>query len=184
MRGSSWRFGCSLFVALLICCASLTAQSPRAVVSKNPSGSQAVSEKNGIASPVQKREEDAIRLLLQHQAADWNRGDLDTFAQGYKHSPDILFMGGTTIRRGYDQMLARYKENYPTHERMGRLTFSELEVQPLGPQFATTTGHFHLERTAAGGGNADGFFLLVLEKTTQGWKIVRDDTTALPSKPQ
>ena len=64
---------------------------------------------------------------------------------------------------------------------MGRLTFSELEVQPLGSKFATATGHFHLERTAAGGGNADGFFLLVLEETKEGWKIVRDDTTALPA---
>jgi hypothetical protein len=31
-----------------------------------------------------------------------------------------------------------------------------------------------------GGGNADGYFLLVVEKTPGGWKIVRDDSTALP----
>lgn len=185
MRGSLRRLGCSLFVALLICRVSSATQFASAPVPKNQSGPPPVSDQNLIfAPPAQKRAEEAIRILLQHQAADWNRGDLDAFARGYKHSPDILFMGGTNIRRGYDQMLARYKENYPTHERMGRLTFSELEVQPLGPQFATTTGRFHLERAAAGGGNADGFFLLVLEKTTQGWKIVRDDTTALPSKPQ
>lgn len=125
----------------------------------------------------------AIKKLLTDQAADWNRGDLQAFAQGYKHAPDILFMGGSSIRRGYEGMLARYKENYPTRERMGQLTFTELEVQPLGPGFATTTGHFHLERSAAGGGNADGVFLLVLEQTRRdGWKIVRDDTTSLPVK--
>jgi ketosteroid isomerase-like protein len=44
------------------------------------------------------------------------------------------------------------------------------------------TGHFHLERTAAGGGNSDGHFLLVFEKTPDGWKVVRDDTTVPPKK--
>jgi ketosteroid isomerase-like protein len=42
------------------------------------------------------------------------------------------------------------------------------------------TGRFHLERTADGGGNADGYYLLVVEKTKDGWKIVRDDSTSLP----
>lgn len=128
-------------------------------------------------------EEQAIRALLGQQAADWNRGDLDAFARGYKNSPDILFIG-ETVRHGYDGMLAGYRANYPTRESMGKLTFTELEVQPLGPHFATTTGRFHLERTVAGGGNANGFFLLVLEETASGWKVVRDDTTALPAAPK
>ena len=64
--------------------------------------------------------------------------------------------------------------------RWEKLSFSQLEVQPLDERFATVTGHFHLERTAAGGGNADGYYLLVFEKTKDGWKIVRDDSTQLP----
>ena len=124
-------------------------------------------------------EASAIQTMMQKSAADWNRGDIDAFATSYKNSPDILFLG-KTISRGYAGMLATYKEHYPTREKMGTLVFSQLQVQPLDELFATTTGHFHLERTAAGGGNADGYFLLVLEKTKNGWKIVRDDTTALP----
>lgn len=120
-----------------------------------------------------------ILAVLNKSADDWNRGDLDAFATSYKNSPDILFMS-RTIRHGYAQMLAGYKASYPTQEKMGKLTFSQLEVQPLDERLATVTGHFHLERTVAGGGNADGYFLLVLEHTTAGWKIVRDDTTALP----
>ena len=120
-----------------------------------------------------------IEHVLRQQADDWNRGDLDAFATGYKNSPDILFIGHK-ISRGYDQMLASYRKGYATRAAMGTLTFSQLEVQPLGAQFATTTGHFHLQRTAAGGGDADGYFLLVLENTAAGWKIVRDDTTASP----
>jgi hypothetical protein len=121
----------------------------------------------------------AIRAVLDKQVVDWNHGDTEAFAAGYKNSPDILFIG-SKISRGYAQMLDTYRKNYSTKEKMGVLSFSELEVQPLDEHFATVTGHFHLERTVAGGGNADGHFLLVLEKTPDGWKIVRDDTTSEP----
>jgi ketosteroid isomerase-like protein len=128
------------------------------------------------AQPVN-AEATAIIATLNKSAEDWNRGDLDAFATSYKNSPDILFIG-KTISHGYAQMLAAYKAHYPTREAMGTLTFMKLDVQGLDPHFATVTGRFHLERTTAGGGNADGYFLLVVEKTSTGWKIVRDDTTA------
>jgi ketosteroid isomerase-like protein len=116
---------------------------------------------------------------MEKQAADWNKGDLDSFAASYKNAPDILFVN-SKIYRGYAAMLERYRTAYPTREKMGTLNYSQLEVQPLSASFATVTGHFHLERAAAGGGNADGYFMVVFEKTPQGWKIVRDDTTPLP----
>jgi uncharacterized protein (TIGR02246 family) len=121
----------------------------------------------------------AILTVLNKSADDWNHGDLDAFATSYKNSPDILFIG-TTIQHGYAQMLAHYKAAYSSREKMGTLTFTQLEVQPLDDHFATVTGQFHLDRTAAGGGNADGHFLLVAELTPDGWKIIRDDTTVLP----
>ena len=120
-------------------------------------------------------QDSAIRAVLAQQAVDWNSGDLDAFATGYKNSPDILFIG-SKISRGYSQMLERYRAVYSTHEKMGTLTYSDIEVQPLDEHFATATGRFHLERTAAGGGDASGTYLLVFEKTPQGWKIVRDVT--------
>ena len=122
-------------------------------------------------------EADAIRAVMQKSAEDWNRGDLDAFATCYKNSPDILFIG-RKISRGYAEMLATYQAAYGTAERRGTLTFSDLEVQPLDARFATVTGHFKLERTAAGGGDASGYYLLVFEKTAGGWKIVRDDSTS------
>lgn len=117
-----------------------------------------------------------IRAMMNKSVDDWNRGDIDAFATSYKNSPDILFMG-QHIRRGYAQMLAGYKAAFPDQAHMGTLSFTHLEVQMLDERFATMTGWFHLERTAAGGGNADGYFLLVVENTPQGWKIIRDDTT-------
>jgi ketosteroid isomerase-like protein len=123
----------------------------------------------------------AIHAVLDKQVVDWNRGDLESFATGYKNSPDILFMG-SKISRGYAQMVDRYRKNYSTKEKMGTLGYTNLEVQTLDEHFATVTGNFHLERTAAGGDNADGYFLLVFEKTPGGWKIVRDATTVPPKK--
>src|SRR5438874_13361772 len=95
------------------------------------------------ASPAQD-----IRAVLAKQVVDWNRGDLQTFATGYKNSPDILFIG-SKISRGYAQMLDTYRKNYGTKEKMGTLRFSDLEVQPLDERFATVTGHFHLVRKVA-----------------------------------
>ncbi len=132
-----------------------------------------------VAACAQQNEAAAIIAAMNKSAADWNRGDIDTFATCYKNSPDILFIGHS-VSHGYAQMVATYKKTYANREQMGTLNFTQLEVQPLDAHFATTTGHFHLERSQAGGGNADGFFLLVLEKTPAGWKIVRDDTTPLP----
>jgi ketosteroid isomerase-like protein len=126
-------------------------------------------------------EAQAIRGVLDKQVVDWNQGNIEAFATGYKNSPDILFMG-SKISRGYAQMLDTYRKGYSTKEKMGILSFTGLEVQPLDERFATVTGNFHLERTAAGGGNADGYFLLVVEKTSDGWKIVRDSTTVPPKK--
>ena len=120
-----------------------------------------------------------ILALMQQAAADWNRGDLAAFARSYKNAPDILFIG-SSVSRGYAQMLAAYRAHYANRAQMGRLSFSRLEVQPLDARFATVTGRYHLQRTRAGGGDADGYFLFVFEKTAQGWKIVRDDSTALP----
>jgi ketosteroid isomerase-like protein len=130
-----------------------------------------------VAQKTSSAEDAGVRAVLTKQAVDWNRGDLDAFATGYKNSPDILFIG-STVRRGYDGMIASYRKNYPNKDAMGVLTFSNVEVHPLDARFATVLGNFHLERTAAGGGNADGYYSLVMEKTPAGWKIVLDHTTA------
>jgi ketosteroid isomerase-like protein len=118
---------------------------------------------------------DVIKVLLRQETA-WNRGDLDGFAEGYKNSPDTLFIN-TQVQRGYDGMLSAYHRNYPNKEAMGTLTFSDLEVHPLGDSFALCIGRFHLERDKKAGGNSDGLFTLVFEKTQAGWKIVVDHTT-------
>jgi len=122
------------------------------------------------------QELDVVKVLLKQESA-WNRGDLDTFAQAYKNAPDTLFLSGT-VHRGFDNMLAEYHQNYPTKDSMGTLSFSALEVHPLGDTYAVCIGRYRLERSKKLGGTAEGLFSLVLEKTADGWKIVVDHTTA------
>jgi uncharacterized protein (TIGR02246 family) len=124
-------------------------------------------------------------LLLQHpalavleaQQAAWNRGDLEAFMQGYERSGEVTFVG-TRVTRGYEGILENYRNAYGTPDRMGKLTFSELEAKPLGDDHAAVIGRFALERTAAGGGNASGRFTVLLRRGANGWKIIHDHTTS------
>jgi ketosteroid isomerase-like protein len=75
-------------------------------------------------------------------------------------------------------ILARYRKAYPTREAMGTLSFSNIEVRRLGRGLALVTGEFHLDRTAAGGGNTSGRYTLILRKTPSGWKIIHDHTSS------
>ena len=129
----------------------------------------------GIAHAATK-DEAAIRGVLDAQVDAWNRGDVVTFMHGYKDSPSTTFVG-KTVQHGYADILARYQKSFAGKEKMGQLTFSELEVHQLDGHFATVTGRFHLARSAAGGGDAAGIFSLVFEKTGAGWKIVLDHTS-------
>ncbi len=122
-----------------------------------------------------RQELDVIKVLLAQEKA-WNKGDLAGFASGYKDAPDTLFIT-RSIARGYAGLLDSYKHDYPTRAAMGTLTFSELEVRPLDENYAVVLGKYHLDRVKKEGGNADGLFSLVFEKTDKGWKIIIDHTT-------
>jgi uncharacterized protein (TIGR02246 family) len=117
--------------------------------------------------------EASIRQVLQQQVDAWNRGDVTTFMTTYEDSPDTTFVGDK-VEHGYAQILERYRRNYGTPAAMGKLKFSNLEIRVLDTHYAIATGNFHLDRNAAGGGNADGIFSLMLRKGPAGWKIILD----------
>jgi uncharacterized protein (TIGR02246 family) len=120
---------------------------------------------------------DEIRAMLKNSEAAWNRGDIAAFASDYEDAPSTTFAGREVTRGGVDAILARYQRSYPTAESRGTLTFSEIEVRPLGEGYALALGRFALKRTAAGGGDAAGQFTLVLRRTAKGWKIIHDHTS-------
>ncbi len=118
-----------------------------------------------------------IQQVLDDQAAAWNRGDVEDFMRAYKDSPETTFIG-KSVAHGYQPILERYKKAYSSKDAMGKLDYSDVTVRELGANYAVVTGKFHLTRTAAGGGDASGIFSLVWEKTSEGWKIILDHTSA------
>ena len=120
---------------------------------------------------------DEVRKLLKDSEDAWNRGDLVTFASYYDDSPETTFIGREVTHGGPKEVLARYRRGYSTPEKMGKLTFSEIEVRPLGEGYALANGKFSLKRTAEGGGDTSGRFTLVLRRTPSGWKIIHDHSS-------
>jgi ketosteroid isomerase-like protein len=127
-------------------------------------------------------DETAIRAAIQAQADAWNHADIPAFMQAYEDSPDTTFIG-LTLRKGFQPILQRYRENYTTREQMGTLTFNDLDIRLLPggcgkAEIALVTGKFHLQRAAQGEAKKDdGIFSLVWRKGPQGWKIILDHTS-------
>ena len=87
---------------------------------------------------------DEIRAMLINSEAAWNRGDLAAFASDYEDAPTTTFIGREVTHGGVAAILARYQRGYPTAEARGTLTFSEIEVRPLGEGYALANGKFTL----------------------------------------
>ncbi|HTZ57426.1 MAG TPA: nuclear transport factor 2 family protein [Acidobacteriaceae bacterium] len=129
-----------------------------------------------VPSRSQAAPEAVIQQLLHRQTEDWNRGDVNAFMTGYDDSPETTFVS-EKVEYGYAKILARYRRVYASRAAMGKLTFSNLAIRILDSNYAAATGNFHLDRSAAGGGNADGIFSLILKNEPSGWKIILDHST-------
>jgi ketosteroid isomerase-like protein len=117
----------------------------------------------------------AIRGVLEAQAAAWNRGDIEGYMDGYDRSPKTEFVGGDSITRGWQEVFDRYKQRYDSREKMGTLTFSDLEINILSKDAAVVLGRWRLKRT---NDEPHGTFTLLFRKTKSGWKIVHDHTSS------
>lgn len=122
-------------------------------------------------------QQEAIVSVLKSQQADWNKGEVRAFMNGYWNSPDLTFAGSKGFTRGWQPVLERYQKTYADKAAMGTLTFSELEVRPLGPDAALVLGKWHLDRQA---GDIGGIFTLVFRRFPEGWRIIHDHTTQSP----
>src|SRR5882672_1621913 len=117
----------------------------------------------------------AVRAVLDAQREAWNRGDIAGYMDGYARSTDTVFVSGDNVTRGWQTVLDRYKKNYDSREKMGTLTFSDLEITPLGNDAAIVLGRWHLQRAKD---EPHGRFTLIFRRTKQGWKIIHDHTSS------
>lgn len=123
----------------------------------------------------------AIKRVLAGQAAAWNQGDIPGFMGGYWRSKYTEFENDSGIFQGWDDVLKRYENAYPTRAAMGQLTFSGLEIHILCRNSAYVIGKYRLDREKD---HPEGVFTLIFRKFDDGWKIVNDHTTAFRASNQ
>lgn len=121
-------------------------------------------------------DEPAIRQVLEDQVAAWNRGDIDGFMDGYWRDKKLSFTSGDTVTRGWDATRERYLKLYKSDgKEMGKLSFSELEIEGLSPTVMLVRGRYQLVLQKE---TATGRFTLIVRKFGNGWKITSDHTSA------
>jgi uncharacterized protein (TIGR02246 family) len=140
----------------------------------------ASAQQSGNASAISE-----IRDVLHAQQEAWNRGDIDGFMNGYARAETTVFVSGDEVRRGWQTVRDRYLKKYSDRIKMGTLTFSDLEIEQLGPDSAVALGRWELKRAtdlpsqgSGVAGNPHGRFTLIFRKTPDGWRIVHDHTSA------
>lgn len=130
----------------------------------------------GLAAPVAAGETgDDISAVLAAQAEAWNAGDIPGFMDGYWRSDEMRFASGGAVTYGWAETLDSYQRRYDTPDKMGELSFSDLDIKVLSKNYALAFGRWDLKLTGLDSG---GLFTLLFEKMPGGWRIVADHTSA------
>lgn len=137
-----------LLIALLICSIGAFGQSPK--------------------------DKQAILDVLETQRLAWNKGDLQTFMQGYVKSDSLLFVGSSGPTYGWQKTLDNYKKTYTGDAGMGILTFGIKKVDFLNRDIAFVLGSWHLKREKD---EPKGYFTLLFKKLNGEWKIFVDHSS-------
>ncbi|PJJ79830.1 YybH family protein [Mucilaginibacter auburnensis] len=116
---------------------------------------------------------EAIIKVMNNQMDAWNRGDLETFMQGYWKSDSLMFVSARPTY-GWQATLNNYKRGYPNKAAMGILSFDIKKVEVLSDTDAFVFGAWHLKRDKDEPG---GYFTLWFRKIDGEWKIVVDHTS-------
>lgn len=91
----------------------------------------------------------------------------------YWKSDDLTFQSGNKRLHGWNSLLSRYKESY-SGENMGNLDFTDIEIKVLSSDFACVLGRWKL---AFKDSLKEGLFTIILQRFTEGWRIIHDHTS-------
>lgn len=121
-----------------------------------------------------------VRAVLSRQQEAWNAGDLEAFMTDYWDSEDLTFFSDGKVEKGHAALLTRYRKRYQAEgKEMGTLTFSDLDITPMGPNDALGRGRWKVVTSKE---SFDGLFTLALHRFGDGWKIVHDHTSMTEKK--
>jgi ketosteroid isomerase-like protein len=118
---------------------------------------------------------DSIKVVLAQQSA-WNRGDLDAYLGYYRDAPDTEAILAAPVR-GLPNIRGAFRANFASHEAMGSLEYSQVEAREMGTDYTLVQGHYRIERARKAGGDIEGTFTDILQKTPQGWRLIFSQAT-------
>ena len=118
-----------------------------------------------------------VQAVLDAQVMAWNAGSIRDFMAGYAEADSLVFLSGTTVRRGWEEALYSYLRSYPDDATMGLLSFDEVTVEPLSGVHALVWGRWRLRVDGPADAQPGGLFTLLFVRTDQGWRIVHDHTS-------
>lgn len=125
-------------------------------------------------------EERAIRQVIADMETAWNRGDFRGYMAGFKN-PDVVFVSRGEIQRDWQGTLEHYIRDYGgVPERRGRLHFSNIRVEILGPDAAQLISHYRLDRAE---NPQDGINTRLMRKVDGRWVIALNHVSSREPAP-
>lgn len=115
-----------------------------------------------------------LEQILDAQAEAWNAGDFRAFMEPYWNSEELTFQSGNKRLRGWQALLTRYETTY-AGEKMGILTFKDLEIKVLSRDLAYVLGRFHL---AYPDSSLEGVYTILFKRFPEGWLIIHDHSSS------
>jgi len=114
-----------------------------------------------------------IQSLMDHQKKSWNEGNIEGFMAYYWNSENFTFQSGNKRLQGWNKLLAMYQENY-SGENMGKLDFTDIEIDVLSNDFAYVLGRWKVTTMDT---SKEGLFTLIFKKFDVGWRIIVDHSS-------
>ncbi|MEE4212179.1 MAG: nuclear transport factor 2 family protein [Parvularcula sp.] len=125
----------------------------------------------GLASAQDVRAE--VAAVLDEQVADWNSGDIEGYLDHLHKGERTRHIIGAQEVVGFEAIRQGYLERNPDPEKLGRISYRDLDVTPLGEDAALAFAHWTFE---IGEMERHGVFTLLFEKIDGRWLVTHDHT--------
>jgi uncharacterized protein (TIGR02246 family) len=113
-------------------------------------------------------EKQAIRDVIAHMEAAWNRGDFRGYMQGFAN-PDVVFVSRGEFQKDWQGTLDHYIRDYGSSaQTRGTLHFFDIKIEMLGPDAAQLISRYQLNRPEK---PQDGINTRLMRKRAGQWVI-------------
>jgi uncharacterized protein (TIGR02246 family) len=126
------------------------------------------------------QDDHAIRALITRMQAAWNRGDFHGYMDGFLN-PGVIFVSKGVIKTGWQDTLDHYIRDYGAPGRRGVLTFSDIQIDVLGPDAAQLVSHYTLQKPVD---PQDGVNTRLMRKVAGRWVIALNHVSSKSPPPR